>query len=90
MTKLLSKAFERLSELSTERQDDIAQRLLTDLPENGPPEGQQRPDAEALAEACRQGWLTPPQIVSGDPPPRRPVAPLDQLLDELSADRDGR
>jgi hypothetical protein len=47
-------------------------------------------DAEALNDACRQGWLTPPRAVSGDPPPRLPVAPLHQLLAELQADRDDR
>jgi len=47
-------------------------------------------EAEALAEACRKGWLTPPKVISGDPPPRHPMAPMDQLLEELQADREDR
>lgn len=43
-------------------------------------------DAE-LAEAVRKGWLTPPTLPGDTAPPRRPVAPLNQLLDELAADR---
>lgn len=44
----------------------------------------------ALAEAVRQGWLTPPALASGDPPPRLPVAPLATLLRELGEDRSDR
>ena len=43
-----------------------------------------------LAEAVRQGWLTPPAYVSAEPPPRMPVAPVEELLDELARDRDAR
>jgi antitoxin (DNA-binding transcriptional repressor) of toxin-antitoxin stability system len=43
-----------------------------------------------LAEAVRQGWLSPPLFVSSEPPPRLPVAPTRQLLDELERDRDAR
>ena len=35
-------------------------------------------------------WLTPASLGSGAPPPSLPVAPLDQLLDELEQDRGGR
>ena len=97
MTELLARALERLSELPAERQDDIAQKLLTELPGEAPREARpvpervrRRSEADALNEACQQGWLTPPKAVSADPPPRHPVAPLQQLLDELRADRDGR
>ncbi len=44
-----------------------------------------------LAEAVRRGWLTPPAGDGlGSPPPRRPVAPLADLLGELDADRNSR
>jgi antitoxin (DNA-binding transcriptional repressor) of toxin-antitoxin stability system len=43
-----------------------------------------------LAEAVRQGWLTPPIYNSGEPPPRLPVAPTRELLDDLKRDRDAR
>jgi len=35
-------------------------------------------------------WLTPASLGPGEPPPSLPVAPLDELLDELQDDRDGR
>jgi antitoxin (DNA-binding transcriptional repressor) of toxin-antitoxin stability system len=43
-----------------------------------------------LADAVRQGWLTPALGASAGPPPRRPVAPLDTLLAELAQDRADR
>jgi antitoxin (DNA-binding transcriptional repressor) of toxin-antitoxin stability system len=43
-----------------------------------------------LAEAVRKGWLTPPTLVSDEPPPRAPVAPLDEILRELARERDER
>ncbi|MBX3166950.1 MAG: type II toxin-antitoxin system Phd/YefM family antitoxin [Candidatus Eremiobacteraeota bacterium] len=43
-----------------------------------------------LAEAVRKGWLTPPSITSAVPWAPAPVAPLEQLLKELSEDRGGR
>jgi antitoxin (DNA-binding transcriptional repressor) of toxin-antitoxin stability system len=42
-----------------------------------------------LAEAVRKGWIVPPASSDG-PPPRLPVAPLDELLAELDADREDR
>jgi len=44
----------------------------------------------ALVEAVRKGWITPAEDVSGEPPPRRPVAPTSELLEELDADRADR
>ncbi len=43
-----------------------------------------------LAEAVREGWLTPPTLVSDQPPPRRPVMPLRDLMRDLSRDREDR
>jgi antitoxin (DNA-binding transcriptional repressor) of toxin-antitoxin stability system len=43
-----------------------------------------------LAEAVREGWITPPSMVTSDPPPRRPVAPTSDLLRELDRDREER
>lgn len=43
-----------------------------------------------LAEAVRQGWITPPTMVAAGAPPRTPVAPLAQLLQELADDRADR
>ena len=40
-----------------------------------------------LAEAVRQGWLTPPALSGAGVPPRLPVAKTAELLAELDADR---
>jgi hypothetical protein len=42
------------------------------------------------AEAVRQGWLTPATLPQGPMPPRRPVAPLREILRELDEDRADR
>lgn len=44
----------------------------------------------ALAEAVRKGWITPAAVTSQEPPPRRPVAPLEDLMRELDWDRGDR
>jgi len=44
----------------------------------------------ALAEAVREGWLTPPLLGRGAPPAGGAVAPLRVLLAELRRDRDRR
>lgn len=43
-----------------------------------------------LAEAVRKGWLTPPLAVSGQAPPRAPVAGFDEIMRELEHDRGER
>jgi len=43
-----------------------------------------------LAEAVREGWLTPPALTSGSPPPRRPIMTLRQLMQDLHQDREDR
>jgi len=40
-----------------------------------------------LAEAVRKGWMTPPAIVTAEPPPRAPVASLEAILEGLGRDR---
>ena len=71
--------------------------LVTDrdrvVAEIGPPRETRSPilaDA-VLADAVRNGWLTPPLLpFAGTPPVPEPVAPLDQLLAELDGDRSER
>lgn len=47
-------------------------------------------DNPALVEAVRKGWITPAEVVSNEPPPRLPVAPLEELLRELDEERADR
>ncbi len=43
-----------------------------------------------LAEAVRKGWMAPPALPGSEPPPRLPVAPLEQILREIESDREER
>jgi antitoxin (DNA-binding transcriptional repressor) of toxin-antitoxin stability system len=43
-----------------------------------------------LADAVRQGWMTPPLLPATGSPPRLPVTTLAELKRELSADRADR
>jgi antitoxin (DNA-binding transcriptional repressor) of toxin-antitoxin stability system len=43
-----------------------------------------------LAEAVRNGWLTPQRATSKDPPARVPMASWKRLAEDLAADRDDR
>jgi antitoxin (DNA-binding transcriptional repressor) of toxin-antitoxin stability system len=44
-----------------------------------------------LAEAVRQGWLSPPTLSGREPPPEtQPVTTLAELLGELDRDREDR
>jgi antitoxin (DNA-binding transcriptional repressor) of toxin-antitoxin stability system len=43
-----------------------------------------------LAQAVREGWLTPPTLVDTAPPPRKPVMPFGELMRELQHDREDR
>ena len=56
-----------------------------------PHEGRSPLLADALlADAVRQGWVTPPALPPGSPPPRRPVMRFRELLRELEHDRADR
>jgi antitoxin (DNA-binding transcriptional repressor) of toxin-antitoxin stability system len=70
--------------------------LVTDrdrvVAEIGPPRPGRSPlvaDA-VLAEAVRAGSITPPALVSREPPPRKPTTTLAAILKQLEGDRDGR
>ena len=64
-------------------------RVIAEL---NPPREAQSPflTNPALAEAVRKGWITAAGDVSGEPPPRHPIAPTEELLEELDADRADR
>ena len=57
-----------------------------------PPRGGRSPFlADALlAEAVRNGWITPPTLASDVPPPRRPVMSFAELMQDLESDRQDR
>jgi len=70
--------------------------LVTDrdrvVAELGPPQPSRRaflPDA-LLAEAVREGWVTPPARVGTGPPPRNPVMKVRDLMKDLDSDREDR
>jgi antitoxin (DNA-binding transcriptional repressor) of toxin-antitoxin stability system len=70
--------------------------LVTDrdrvVAEMGPPEASRSPlIADALlAEAVRQGWITPPALPARGMPPRNPVMSFRDLMRELDHDRSER
>jgi len=43
-----------------------------------------------LAQAVREGWLTPPTLVDRKPPPRKPLMRFNELMRELNQDREDR
>ena len=43
-----------------------------------------------LAEAVREGWLTPPVLAGSGPPPRKPVMAWRDLMHDLQQDREDR
>ena len=43
-----------------------------------------------LADAVRDGWLTPPASAGGGAPPRKPIMTLNELMQDLRRDREGR
>jgi len=70
--------------------------LITDrdrvVAEIAPPQPGRSPllaDAQ-LAEAIREGWLTPPVLAGSSPPPRKPVMMLRELMQDLQHDREDR
>ena len=70
--------------------------LVTDrdrvVAELGPPQpGRGAFLADALlAEAVREGWVTPPALVGAGPPPRKPIMQLRDLLKDIESDREDR
>jgi len=70
--------------------------LVTDrdrvVAEMGPPSSTRNPViADALwADACRRGWITSPILIGREPPARRPVMTIDQLLSDLQHERTDR
>ncbi len=43
-----------------------------------------------LAEGLWEGWLRPPTRPASGPPPRHPIVPFDELMQELAGDREDR
>jgi hypothetical protein len=46
-----------------------------------------RPLSGLLRDLASEGYVAPARIPPGEPPPRRPVAPLETVLAELESDR---
>ena len=61
-------------------------RIVAEIVPPGHGRGEWLGDA-VLADAVRNGWVTPPAFPQQGAPPRSPVATLDVLLRELREDR---
>lgn len=46
-----------------------------------------RPLSGLLRDVAAEGYVAPARIAPGEPPPSKPVAPLEELLEELASDR---
>lgn len=64
-------------------------RVVAELGPPGETRGALLSDA-LLADAVREGLLTPPLTRSPEPPPRKPALRLAGLLEELDGDREDR
>src|SRR5260370_42316583 len=64
-------------------------RVVAELVPPGAGRGATAPDA-LLADAVRNGWLTPALSAAGVPPAGPPVARLREILSDLAADRADR
>ena len=68
--------------------------LVTDrdrvVAEIGPPSPARAPILSDALLLVRQGWITPPASVRRDPPARRPIMRIDELLSHLQHDRADR
>ena len=64
-------------------------RIVAELGPPRPDRGQGVGDA-LLAGAIRRGWLSAPVLRSAGPPPRLPVRPLQDVLEDLDRDRGDR
>jgi antitoxin (DNA-binding transcriptional repressor) of toxin-antitoxin stability system len=55
-----------------------------------PPQSGRNPFLEdaVLAEMVSEGWLTPPVLAGTDPPPRKPVMTLRDLMQAMQQDRE--
>lgn len=63
-------------------------RVVAEITQPRPGRAERVEDA-ALAEAVREGWITPPAL-RHFPMPRKPVAPLAAVLGDLDEDREAR
>ncbi len=70
--------------------------LVTDrdrvVAEIGPPQPGRSPllADSLLAEAVREGWVLPPALASGRPPPRKPVLAFRDVMNDIEHDRENR
>jgi antitoxin (DNA-binding transcriptional repressor) of toxin-antitoxin stability system len=70
--------------------------LVTDrdrvVAEIGPPQPRNKKlsEEEFIAKGTREGWLRPAINRSSEPPPRKPMVPLDELMRDLERSREDR
>ncbi len=61
-------------------------RVVAEIGPPGPTRSPLLSDA-LLLDALRQGWITPPVSVGREPPARKPIMRIDELLSHLQRDR---
>jgi antitoxin (DNA-binding transcriptional repressor) of toxin-antitoxin stability system len=64
-------------------------RVVAEIGPPGPTRSPLLSDA-LLLDALRQGWITPPVSVGREPPARKPIMRIDELLSHLQRDRADR
>jgi antitoxin (DNA-binding transcriptional repressor) of toxin-antitoxin stability system len=64
-------------------------RVVAEMGPPGPARSDMLSDA-LLADAFRQGWISPPISVGREPPARKPVMMIGELLNDLQRDRADR
>jgi antitoxin (DNA-binding transcriptional repressor) of toxin-antitoxin stability system len=64
-------------------------RVVAEIVPPHPGRGHLLADAQ-LAEAVREGWLVPPLLAGSNPPPRKPIMTLRDLMQDLERAREDR
>ena len=64
-------------------------RVVAEIGPPGPARSPMLSDA-LLLDAFQKGWMTPPFSVGREPPERKPVMTIDELLSNLQRDRADR
>lgn len=65
-------------------------RVVAEIVPPQPRRAALRSEDDFIAQGVREGWLTPATAPPGDPPPRKPAVPFDELMADLEREREAR